>query len=102
MPEPFTIVSIVGISIAIGKLVKSVGSEIKYQVVDKNKSKGQIKEYYMVDIKNINHEACTICLEEPDECIQLKCGHIFHKECINKWLPKNKTCPNCRKIMISY
>ena len=56
----------------------------------------------MVDIDNINQECCTICLDKPDKAIQLKCGHVFHKECIHKWLPKNKTCPNCRELIINY
>ena len=53
----------------------------------------------MINIKNINHECCTICIEEPDECSQLKCGHIFHTECINEWFKNHKSCPNCRKTM---
>jgi len=97
MPEPFTIISMIGISFAVGKLIKSVSGEVKYQIVDKNKN--QVKNYFMVDIENVNEESCTICLDKPDNCIQLKCGHIFHKKCIKKWISKNKTCPNCRKIL---
>ncbi|QKF93644.1 zinc finger protein RING H2-type protein [Fadolivirus algeromassiliense] len=25
-----------------------------------------------------------------------KCGHCFHKHCIDKWLQKNNICPTCR------
>ena len=24
------------------------------------------------------------------------CNHIFHKECLEKWLLLKKECPNCR------
>ena len=99
MPEPFTIVSLAGITFGISKLLISVAEEVKYQYKIKNK---KVKVFYMVDINNINQECCTICLEKPDKAIQLKCGHVFHKECINQWLPKNKTCPNCRELIINY
>ena len=29
----------------------------------------------------------------------LNCDHIFHSNCINKWLDNNNTCPNCRYIV---
>lgn len=55
-------------------------------------------------------EICTICLDEvtvrPDEdrrtgpvkTTALRCNHIFHEWCINKWIfeGQNKNCPNCR------
>ena len=99
MPEPFTIISIIGISVSISKLLYSVTKEVKFQVMNNNKNK--VKNIYMIDVDNINNETCTICLEIPKECIQLKCGHIFHKDCINKWFPSKKTCPNCRRLLIT-
>lgn len=27
---------------------------------------------------------------------KLKCNHIFHKKCIDKWFKKHKKCPICR------
>lgn len=43
---------------------------------------------------------CTICMEEIKKksvCKKVpKCGHEFHKKCIDKWLKESKTCPNCR------
>lgn len=41
---------------------------------------------------------CTICLSETECDRQLYCGHSFHNECIEKWLEKNNTCPNCREL----
>jgi hypothetical protein len=43
---------------------------------------------------------CSICLcdmENNDEYFDIKCKHIFHKDCILKWLEEfNYICPICR------
>lgn len=43
---------------------------------------------------------CSICLgefQEQDECAMLHmCNHMYHRKCIDKWLPKS--CPLCRSI----
>jgi hypothetical protein len=45
-----------------------------------------------------NDETCSICYEKFNdlEAVKLKCDHIFHKECIEKWVEKSGTCPLCR------
>ena len=45
---------------------------------------------------------CAICLsdsEMEDELCHLPCneGHIFHRNCIAKWLNVKNQCPSCRK-----
>lgn len=44
------------------------------------------------------HDKCTICLGNTSGkvCRVLKCGHIFHCECIDEWFLKKTTCPVCR------
>lgn len=42
---------------------------------------------------------CCICLENFDGICKIltpTCGHLFHGNCINVWLEKNETCPQCR------
>ena len=43
---------------------------------------------------------CSICLFEYDKNNKIvklnKCNHIFHKDCINKWIGIKNTCPMCR------
>jgi hypothetical protein len=47
---------------------------------------------------------CSICLD--NECIKkigiIKCGHIFHRECIRTWCEDKKSCPLCRKYTLSF
>ena len=41
---------------------------------------------------------CTICLLDYNEetKTETECNHIFHQECLDKWLQTNYTCPLCR------
>lgn len=45
-------------------------------------------------------DSCCICFEDfgDEDIIQCKmtCKNVFHMECINLWLSKNKNCPLCR------
>ncbi|GFQ01731.1 probable E3 ubiquitin-protein ligase xerico [Phtheirospermum japonicum] len=53
--------------------------------------------------KNINSEGlveCAVCLckiEGGDEVRELRCDHLFHKVCLDRWLGYGHvTCPLCR------
>ncbi|CAK7329044.1 unnamed protein product [Dovyalis caffra] len=50
---------------------------------------------------------CSICLmelEKEDEVSQLsRCMHIFHMDCIEKWIERDHfTCPLCRNSIDHY
>ena len=51
----------------------------------------------------ITFGVCSICHQDvKDAETHIKtspCGHIFHKDCINRWLCENCTCPNCRRTV---
>ena len=96
MPEPFTILAVTALSVNVAKLLYGLGDEVKYQIKQKYKKNKNITNC-MIDIININHENCSICLEEPGKCSQLKCGHIYHRKCINKWFKTSSSCPVCRR-----
>lgn len=43
--------------------------------------------------------SCTVCMDDfraGDEQRTLPCFHRFHKECIDRWLRTNGTCPICK------
>lgn len=47
------------------------------------------------------HE-CSICLKigVNEYVTTLQCSHLFHVECIAKWLRENhNTCPMCRHVL---
>lgn len=44
--------------------------------------------------------SCSICYDNilhDRPLSHLTCGHIFHKNCLDEWLERSKTCPECRK-----
>ncbi|KAJ9445145.1 E3 ubiquitin ligase BIG BROTHER [Diplonema papillatum] len=44
-------------------------------------------------------ESCSICLcayESGEGTRELPCDHLFHMECIDKWLVDSKKCPVCK------
>lgn len=46
--------------------------------------------------------SCAICLEDFKEAIyvrSLRCGHVFHKKCIDIWLCHNASCPLDRRVL---
>ncbi|XVF85676.1 hypothetical protein PTKIN_Ptkin17bG0135200 [Pterospermum kingtungense] len=50
--------------------------------------------------------ACAVCLckiEEDDEMRELRCDHLFHKACLDRWLRHSfsTTCPICRTSLTS-
>ena len=48
-----------------------------------------------------SEEDCSICYEDIiNDAVILKCSHIYHKECIDKWLIDNTTCPYCRYDLV--
>jgi hypothetical protein len=51
---------------------------------------------------NYNDPGCGVCLEEynshvANTCLQMTCGHIFHKDCIVPWLNDHHRCPICQQ-----
>lgn len=44
---------------------------------------------------------CIVCYEDyektqTNECLLLKCGHVFHEKCIETWINEKQNCPICK------
>jgi len=47
-------------------------------------------------VEGVDAPTCTICLcdfEEVDDAVQLPCSHVFHRECVGRWLQRSFHCP---------
>lgn len=48
------------------------------------------------------HLCCAICLENctsTDVLSLAKCGHLFHRKCIRKWVLQTQKCAECRQFV---
>ena len=47
---------------------------------------------------NDDRDDCPICMDilASREISRLRCGHSFHKTCVDEWLAEHRTCPMCR------
>lgn len=65
--------------------------------------------YQMVSINSLEEtHQCSICLNPFEKtCKQkryvkrLRCGHVFHSVCIDKWIDIKGTCPYCRNVLLN-
>ena len=89
-----------------GYNMQNVPLVLKKEEVDKMENDKLSYNDLSEENESFTEEKCTICLENFEDCddpnekkfIKLSCGHVFHDECILKWLKKyNHTCPICRK-----
>ena len=71
--------------------------EIDNLFIDASDNKLAREAAMLVTEKEITQESsCSICLEgESGDAASLACGHIFHKECLRKWLKNKMRCPLC-------
>ncbi|QHO00805.1 RING-H2 finger protein [Arachis hypogaea] len=47
---------------------------------------------------------CAICMEsfQDGQSCQVfpECKHMFHSDCMDRWLQKKSTCPICRSCIL--
>lgn len=44
-------------------------------------------------------DVCSICYDDlDDECVETRCKHIYHGDCIGMWFYHQDTCPICRTV----
>ena len=57
---------------------------------------------YVIEKNLIGYE-CIICLEgfnEGENVSLIKCGHVYHSECLYTWMLKKPVCPLCDEELI--
>jgi len=64
------------------------------------KTKKHLKNVKFKELEELEeYIMCSICLEyirDKRSCRETKCGHQYHRQCLNKWLRVGNTCPYCR------
>ena len=57
---------------------------------------------YETRLKSGLEDVCTICLEarrQGQAVLGLPCGHVFHAQCVRRWLACSACCPACRRTV---
>ncbi|KRH92585.1 putative Zinc finger protein [Pseudoloma neurophilia] len=49
----------------------------------------------MLGVREVD-DICNICLASVKKTYNLSCKHVFHRECLIRWLYKCNLCPCCR------
>jgi hypothetical protein len=80
----------------------------EYKMIDNvlmKRKRSKCVEAYTTDESKF--DTCSICLKNTmcdshaakhRYCKQLDCGHLFHVDCVNRWLLKHIVCPLCRSM----
>jgi hypothetical protein len=59
----------------------------------------RIQKKFRKALANPNLQNCPICfgaMLQPRLTKTLRCGHRFHRKCIDQWTATNPSCPSCR------
>lgn len=47
---------------------------------------------------------CSVCLsqlEDGESAKRLRCKHVYHPQCIDRWLERSKMCPVCKRDVLT-
>uniref|UniRef100_A0A3Q7J3D3 RING-type domain-containing protein n=1 Tax=Solanum lycopersicum TaxID=4081 RepID=A0A3Q7J3D3_SOLLC len=92
-------------------IIRYIIGEVR-DVFDDESNKGREKVEVSVDTvftvkrfldKSILDDDCVICFEKPGkerEVMCTPCSHMFHEDCIVKWLEHDNSCPICRQDIL--
>ena len=82
----------------IERITEATIREISLEESRPNPGNKEKVNYFTIDEVTQSKE-CSICLcnfESSDRVGKLPCRHMYHEDCLNKWIDKHNTCPVCR------
>ncbi|XP_076853962.1 RING finger protein 215 isoform X1 [Brachyhypopomus gauderio] len=62
----------------------------------------QTRTYRQAKVRS-DTDSCAVCLEQysNNQCLRvLPCLHEFHKDCVDRWLLLQQTCPLCKRSVL--
>lgn len=86
-------------STILSQLIQQFGPVSK-GIKETDTSKLVLSTYHKPEnVQEGEEDRCTICitdLEHEEQIRKLPCNHIFHPQCVDKWLLQDSRCPMCK------
>ena len=89
-------------SISLGVLVTTNERPVTDYMEPATKSSIEALKIVKIDGSWTSNDQCSICLDDfcdGSEVMVMPFLHIYHKDCIVKWLETSHLCPLCRYLM---
>ena len=81
-------------------VIDTITKQYNMEALDEEKRpKTRIQEFSTLLKKQTDDNLCPICYENfnPDSLVVVTtCSHLFHYDCLEKWLSRKDKCPLCR------
>ncbi|CAL5071063.1 unnamed protein product [Urochloa decumbens] len=95
------LVSVVGLVVVLAARKLSALARVLYYCLP-SPSPSPVALYYRPPRRKEEdeQEECVLCLsaiDEGSEVRELRCRHLFHRPCLDRWLLLAATCPLCRR-----
>ena len=61
-----------------------------------------VEEVAASEVSEDDGDCCPVCLNgyaASELVIELPCAHVFHEQCIARWLQQEPSCPQCRYLV---
>ncbi|KAM7278999.1 hypothetical protein ACFE04_006133 [Oxalis oulophora] len=74
-----------------------------YEYMDEDEEEESMQMVPTIVSEDSMNKECLVCLEElllGSEATSLPCSHLFHGDCIIKWVHQKNTCPTCRSDIV--
>ncbi len=86
-----------------GPAIERCNGDKEWWINGKRLKQPPIKLYSTIsNILNISNDICSICMDDfkdIETAGRIKCGHVFHINCLSTWINVKKNCPLCRKAL---
>ena len=74
----------------------------EFEVIERRLDEMRLRDGIERSLEALGAE-CSICLEalrEAEPRRALRCAHVFHASCIDRWLQQTPRCPDCSMLAV--
>lgn len=93
----------------LGNLQANFSIEVEAEVAEATTREESMEAYYndmkpgapvqCIGRRTRKNVKCAICMTRKKTKIKLRCGHIFHRRCIDEWARWRPVCPTCKDAL---